>query len=131
MDIIVKINHEVMDQLKEEIDKAASSLCVDIFDRILKSISVEGPPRSDPFTPPHIDSGDLIRSFLLEGEKESLRYQISSDEDYAVFLEFGTITMAPRPSIWLSILATRSISSSVLARRTEQSLPREMKDVTL
>ena len=56
---------------------------------------------SDPFTPPHTDTGVLRKSIKFNMNSTGETGEVGSNLKYAAWLEFGTATMAPRP--WLSV----------------------------
>jgi HK97 gp10 family phage protein len=63
-------------------------------------ISTPYPPSSTPGDPPHMRTGDLMRS--IQQNKRGRTYVISAGTDggtasYASYLEYGTSKMAPRP----------------------------------
>lgn len=71
-----------------------------ILEKARELIGVQGPPRSTPGNPPHIDSSRLIDSLYDEVDATNLGSRIGSTEEHAVYTEVGTPTMAPRP--WLA-----------------------------
>jgi len=56
---------------------------------------------SDPFEPPHTDTGRLRQSIKFNISSTGEYGEVGSNLKYAAWLEFGTATMAPRP--WLSV----------------------------
>ena len=81
-------------------------------DQIRVSISVQGPPRSDPYQYPHREFGDLINSFSWEMDRRNLNARVGSGllmnnaghmVPRARYLEFGTTTMRMRPHIRLTL----------------------------
>lgn len=99
------------------------------------TLSVEGPPVSDPFTPPHrvvpdpdsdaapSDSPPLIDSVGAWADPEG-GVAVGSTNLYGLYLEIGTQDMAPRP--WLVPTLTRSdvmnAFNAALARELERLL---------
>jgi hypothetical protein len=67
--------------------------------RARSTIATPGPPRSRPGSPPHIDSGALLRSVKAGADPGSLRGYVQADVEHAAYLEEGTRRMAARP--WL------------------------------
>lgn len=67
-------------------------------------IGVQGPPRSLPGDPPHMDSQRLHDSLYDEVDADALKSRIGSTEDHAVYTEVGTDTMDARPWLLPSIL---------------------------
>ena len=74
-------------------------------DAVIKAISIQGPPRSDPGSPPHIDTMQLINSIDVMADMDPAYpvAQISSDVAWSVYLEIGTVNMAARP-FWIPTL---------------------------
>jgi hypothetical protein len=85
-------------------------------DAVRQILSIQGPPRSDPYKPPHREFGNLINSFLWELDRKILTARIGSGmiatehpytgaprlAPYARYLEFGTSSglfgpIKPRP----------------------------------
>ncbi len=124
-------NANVVEEIKGEVHRVVSNVLVDFFDNMIKSISIEGPPPSQPGESPHQDSGDLLRGFHLEDDEPALMWQITSEEVYAIYLEFGTVQMFPRPFLWKSIHATKAKFDSLAANKSTGQLPKEGKDVKL
>jgi len=56
---------------------------------------------SDPFEPPHKDTGRLVQSIKFNISATGEYGEVGSNMPLAAWLEFGTATMAPRP--WLSL----------------------------
>jgi HK97 gp10 family phage protein len=56
---------------------------------------------SNPFDYPNSDTGDLIKSIEVEIDTAKMEGRVGSNLKHAVYLEFGTKDMAPRP--WLGI----------------------------
>lgn len=75
------------------------------MDDLVELISIQGPPRSEPLTPPHIDTMELINSIDVTADMspDFPVAQIYSDAEHSVYLELGTDRMAPRPA-WLPLL---------------------------
>ena len=76
-------------------------------ERMHELIGVQGPPRSDPYNPPHIDTGQLYDSLATEVDAGTLTARLGSFVEWAVYLEQGTPFMAPRPWFLSSILQTQ------------------------
>jgi HK97 gp10 family phage protein len=64
-------------------------------------IGIQGPPRSAPGEPPHIDTGALIDSYdyNVEGDAGTIILEVGSTVEYAPYLEFGTSRMDARPHL--------------------------------
>jgi hypothetical protein len=87
------LQRAVNDKLVDGLDKAG----VRVRDEMTLLIGVEGPPRSLPGRPPHIDTGNLIGSIDFITDSVQLEVMIGTTVDYAMDLEEGTATMSPRP----------------------------------
>jgi hypothetical protein len=77
-------------------------------DEIRILLSVQGPPRSKAWQPPHREFGDLVRSYKWEIDRRNLHARVGSgllknnagtEVARARYLEFGTSRMDPRPHI--------------------------------
>jgi hypothetical protein len=69
---------------------------------------------SDPFHPPHLQSGDLWLSYQVEEDRRNLRVRVGSDLPRARYLEFGTSRMAPRPHARRAYYRVRSDMQAVM-----------------
>lgn len=126
-----KPNTNVIEEIKDEVHRVVSSVLTDFFDKMIQSISIEGPPRSEPGEPPHVDSRDLLLSWSLEDDPGSLEWQITSTEVYSIYLEFGTDRMWPRPFLFKAIFRTKSEFDKLAADKRVVTLPKYGKDVNL
>jgi len=70
-------------------------------------ISVQGPPRSTPGNPPHMDTTALHEGFGYTVIKEQLTARAGSDQSYSLDLEFGNSRMQPRPFIRSTLIERR------------------------
>lgn len=68
-------------------------------DRAKELISIQGPPRSTPGNPPHMDTQALYDSITHEVDAGQMAVRIGTDLPYGLPLEVGTSRMAARP--WL------------------------------
>jgi HK97 gp10 family phage protein len=109
--VIKYINTLKTDSLKE-IRLAVVKSTLDIHRESIKIISKnEGGTQavrrgknvtvSDPFEPPHTDTGKLRQSIKFDMATNGESGRVGSNLKYAAWLEFGTEKMAPRP--WLSV----------------------------
>ncbi|WP_422928560.1 hypothetical protein [Singulisphaera sp. PoT] len=87
-------------RMLDGVDQAGGLLAMAIKEKI----SVQGPPRSKPGDPPHIDSGDLIASYDHATDAARLTAHVGTPIPYAHYLEEGTDTMAARPHIIPALL---------------------------
>ena len=72
----------------------------ELRDGIKADISIQGPPRSTPGSPPHKDTGALERDYWAQTvmtARDTITTRVGSSMEYDPYLEFGTPTMAPRP----------------------------------
>lgn len=75
--------------------KAADGLA----DQMALKVSTPGPPASAPYTPAHIDTGQMIRSMdyeISEDTPTEIVALVGSPVPQALFTELGTSRMAPR-----------------------------------
>lgn len=79
-------------RLKRNFRLVGEAMCEDL--RAL--VDTQGPPRSTPGNPPHMDTQNLEATIDFVVDDDGLRILFP---DYAIDLEFGTPTMAPRPFI--------------------------------
>lgn len=76
-----------------------------VADTITMSISTQGPPRSKPFNPPHVDKRVLVTSYeIKELDLANLTGSVGSDVEYAILLELGTEDVKPRPHIVVGLI---------------------------
>lgn len=75
------------------LEMAGAALAADIRRRI----AIEGPPRSAPGQPPHMDSGELHDSIVWEADPINMRVYVIADAPHAALVEYGTSRVAPRP----------------------------------
>ena len=57
---------------------------------IVNDISTPVFPRSKPGMPPHLETGELLKSFTWENDRKNLITRVGSDLVNARYLEFGT-----------------------------------------
>jgi HK97 gp10 family phage protein len=75
--------------------------------------------RSKPFEPPHVDTGHLRRNIGYQKVKDML-YRIGTgiggrqSVGYAIYLEYGTSKMAPRPYLRPAFNNNKSILSKMM-----------------
>jgi hypothetical protein len=84
--------------------------------RVRTAISTQGPPRSAPGQPPHIDTQVLIASYGHETDYANLGTRIGSDVPYSVYLEAGTPDMAARPHLVSTLLASANDLAHLIAK---------------
>lgn len=80
------------------------------------AISIQGPPRSEPGEPPHIDTHQLIESWTWVTDVLALRGVSGTNTPYAGYLETGTPRMAPRPFIVSTLLEHETTLARIIAR---------------
>jgi hypothetical protein len=88
-----QFRRELMGRLTRNLKPAGQVVQAEMKDLI----HVQGPPPSSAWNPPHVDSGDLIKSIDIAPVSGDFAVYIGSTLDYAVYLEEGTPTMEPRP----------------------------------
>lgn len=104
MNSFVKLTKYRLDKLRRAVsggqldDEIGERLAVLAYVRIRESWSGYFPPASSPYNPPAIRTGTLDRA--VEVARARKFWYVSVDlgsAPYAVYLEFGTSKMAPRP----------------------------------
>jgi hypothetical protein len=78
-----QVKAAIQAQLAGNLDDAISYYA----DRLRAKISIQGPPRSTPGSPPHKDTGDLYASIEHQTDTANLVARCSSDMPYAGTLE--------------------------------------------
>jgi hypothetical protein len=81
-----QVKAAIQAQLAGNLDDAISYYA----DRLRAKISIQGPPRSSPGSPPHKDTGDLHASIEHQTDAANLVARCSSDMPYAGTLELTT-----------------------------------------
>lgn len=71
-----------------------------------RAIGTQGPPRSRPNAPPHVDTRELYDSLFVDVDQAALVGRVGSDVPHAVYTERGTNHVAPRPWFNPSILVS-------------------------
>jgi len=87
-----------------------------ILDAARQSISIQGPPRSLPGDPPHMDSQRLRDSLYDEVDAAGLKSRFGSTEEHAVYTEIGTPHMAARPWFLPAIVQKADDAARELAK---------------
>lgn len=90
-----------------------------VAEEMTRRVSTPGPPRSEPFNPPHVDRGKLHKGISSEETRtgNTIRARVVIDVPYAGYLEFGTSRMQPRPFIAPTIADTRPQVELILRGR--------------
>jgi hypothetical protein len=90
--------------IRDALIRAREGIAVDlavegevIVEDLHLSLSVPYPPPSAPGAFPHLRTGDLRASY--DSQVDGTTLEIGSTQKYAVYLEFGTRKMAPRPHL--------------------------------
>lgn len=99
-------------KLADNLDDAGAEIAL----RVRGVISVQGPPRSTPGNPPHMDTRKLIASYGHDTDKEALVTRIGSDVDYSVYMETGTPKMAPRPHLTDTFINSADDAARIVAK---------------
>jgi HK97 gp10 family phage protein len=91
---------EVMDRADEVLKAVALAIADFLAAHMKVTISTVYPPASNPGEPPALRTGNLQDSIRVE-EIDGQVCVVVGDDDayYAIFLEFGTSTMDPRPFV--------------------------------
>lgn len=95
---------ELLGQMREQASKAVRETCFAIQEGVLDGMSQGKSGRiygdhvaSAPGEMPAIDTGTLAASIQVDAEPGSLQGAVYTNQETAVFLEYGTTRMAPRP----------------------------------
>jgi hypothetical protein len=107
-----KATSRFMAKLADNLDDAGRELA----QRVRDKISIEGPPRSSPGNPPHVDTGELVASYGHDTDPTSLTTVVGSDVPYSAYLESGTPTMAPRPHLTDTLIESADDLSRIVAK---------------
>ncbi len=106
-----KLEKEVALKVNKKLKLAAETLVT----RVKKNISI-GRPASKPREFPHVGvTGDLRKSIFwdMRGEDTAI---VGSSIIYSVFLELGTVRMAPRPFLGRSLREHRPKIKQIFAK---------------
>jgi hypothetical protein len=120
---------QAIEEIHRLADLASRNVCVELFDDMLHSISEQGPPRSEPGDPPHMDTQHLISNWELDGSAEALAYQMMSPDEYSIYLEMGTIHMEPRPYVMPAIIRAAGAKAEVWAEEGIKKSPAQLPRV--
>lgn len=94
-DFTAAVRKTVWAGLADHLDSGANLYAQEVRDKL----GIQGPPRSLPGEPPHMDTQALIAGFGHQIDRANLIAVIGADVDYALDLELGRANMAPRPYI--------------------------------
>lgn len=86
--------------------------------RVRRALNIPYPPASDPGNPPHRRTGLLRDSIFTTVNRHQLVLHLRVDEEtfYWKFLEYGTIKMAPRPFLGVTLDAMQTTMSTEIRR---------------
>jgi len=70
-----------------------------LLEKWREKIGIQGPPRSEPGEPPHMDTQYLRDSATYTVSPTGEALSLGSPAEYLAFLEIGTAKMRPRPSL--------------------------------
>lgn len=107
MDVTVRVDVSDLVKLRTDLPKKKREFLMAVANETADHIKMNWSPvsPSSPGERPAIDTGDLNRSvearMVDEARPASGIYMLL----YWMFLEYGTIKMAPRPFVWLSVMA--------------------------
>lgn len=94
---LVKFNTErLFSKNQAAVRKAMQQVAREMQAKIKDKISVQGPPRSTPFNPPHQDTGFLHDNLTVTASGRQISVRVPQ---YGIWLEGGTRVMDPRPFI--------------------------------
>lgn len=75
---------------------------------------------SDPGDPPNTDTGRLVKSILFDFKDKGLIGRVGSNLKYAAFLEFGTMTMEPRPWLSTAVQMSADVIGKIFAKNISE-----------
>lgn len=78
------------------------------------NVGIVGPPRSLPGEFPHIDTKELWESIKIRGSRKKLEARVVVEAPYALALEFGHGSVAPRPFILRSMEQSRTAATKAI-----------------
>lgn len=89
----------VIGGLISRVRPAFDQLAEDVQADLVESISTQYPPASEPGTPAHRRTGGYIATIEQDVEQDgfTITASVSSDSLLSLWLERGTVKMAPRP----------------------------------
>jgi HK97 gp10 family phage protein len=89
-----------------------------MLDDLRTTISIQGPPRSQPWDPPHVETGYLLRSYSVDvsSGRPVITVSMSTYAYYAHYLEFGTRHMAARPHFRPAVARWKPLLVPMLAK---------------
>ncbi len=108
-----KVNRMLTTKLGDQLDDAALQLTA----AVKAAVGTPGPPRSEPYHPPHMDTTELYHSYDHVTDKAALKATVGSDSPHSAWMELGTSTVLPRPHL----LPTAVNEADDLARTIGQS----------
>jgi hypothetical protein len=83
---------------------------------IQAAIGIQGPPRSEPGSPPHRETGALQESYEDQLDADALVARVGSDSPYVLTLELGGGNVAPRPHFLSTTLEQTDALARVICR---------------
>lgn len=109
----LRINKDQFDKLINEASEITEDAAVKMAENMKKSIltgaksgrQYENHTASAPGQAPANDTGALVRSIKVEKKKNESTVYV--EKDYAIYLEYGTSKMRPRPFILPAFLNTK------------------------
>lgn len=105
-----------VDRSKANLKECGQHLAQEIRNRI----AIQGPPRSTPGNPPHMETQRLIASYDFSAIHQGSTFQwtvtVGSTEEHAPHLEQGTWKMAPRPHIVSTLVAQMNPMAIIMGR---------------
>lgn len=84
-------------QLQQLLDAKLHEIGQHLVEAIQTEIGTQGPPRSTPGNPPHIDTRALRDGISYTVDSDGV--SVTSDQPYALDLEYGTAAMGARPFV--------------------------------
>lgn len=108
----------VVDRITKNVGKAANG----VRDYAKQLIGIQGPPRSLPGEPPHMDTTRLMNSVEVIGpaaQNDLVFASIGTSVPYGKYLEFGTTHTAARPWLVRSLRERQDATTKTIAYGTD------------
>lgn len=88
--------NEWLEKFKQDRLKKLQKACVYTTNQIKRELGTKSPPPSAPGDPPHLETGELRRSFTWEVDANNLVGRCGTNKKYARHLAKGTSKMEER-----------------------------------
>jgi hypothetical protein len=114
-----------LDDLRADIHASLKQSLTEIADEAVadlkKRASKPSPPASKAGEPPHMVTGEYVKS-IKRGEVQGLQVEIYSDDPKAPYLEHGTENMAARPNFVPKAIELEEKVEEIISRNLSRDL---------